>query len=173
EVGQATLVHRPAPGRGAGRCSEVEELDADAVPLEVDGVELDAPETQQRVARLARNAELVLEAETEQVAVEPERPLHVGNANADVGKAKKRDHRAKGSEKRIAGAANGERGAGQPRTPPERSPPRRSGERAPFHATEPKASGGAPRPAPRPRTLRVAFFSMLGLDRHRDRARHL
>src|SRR5438876_677490 len=69
--------------------------------------------------------------------------------------------------------AYGERGAGPPRAPPVRSRTRRSGERAPFHATEPKASGGAPRPAPRPRTLRIPFFSMLGLDRHLDRTRRL
>ena len=60
--------------------------------------------------------------------------------------------------------AYGERGAGPPRAPPVRSRTRRSGERAPFHATEPKATGGAPRPAPRPRTLRIPFFRALRVD---------
>src|SRR5256886_15397750 len=60
--------------------------------------------------------------------------------------------------------AYGERGAGHPRAPPVSSRTRRPSRRAPHHASEPKASGGAPRPAPRPRTLRVPFFSTLAKD---------
>src|SRR5207245_9934397 len=57
--------------------------------------------------------------------------------------------------------AYGERGVGYPRAPPVSSRPRRPSRRAPHHAREPKATGGAPRPAPRPRTLRVTSSSTL------------
>src|SRR2546427_380208 len=117
EVGQAALVHRSAAGRGAGRCGEVEELDADAVPLEVDGMEVDARETQQRVARLARDPQLVLGAEAEEVAIEPERSLHVGDADADVGQAEERDHRVAHGEWGDVTRAREGRGRGCRRFP--------------------------------------------------------
>src|SRR5262249_48607745 len=93
EMREPALVHRPAPRWRPGGRREVKQLDTNAVPLEIHGLQLDAPQTQQRVARLTRHPQLVLEAEPQQIAIEPQRPLHVGDADPDVGQPKKRNHR--------------------------------------------------------------------------------
>src|SRR3989442_1736489 len=87
EVREPVLVHRPrARGRGR-RAREGEQLDAHAVAREVYRVQINAPEPEQRVARLSRDAQLVLVAEAPAGAGEVEGALPVPDTEADVGGA--------------------------------------------------------------------------------------
>ena len=92
-MGEADLVHRPRAVRGRRRTREVEELDPDAVAREVDRLQLRTAQPEQRVRRLALHLELVLRREAEQVAIESQRPLEVGHADADVREPLDRDRR--------------------------------------------------------------------------------
>jgi hypothetical protein len=92
QVRQAVLMHRPLRSGRRGRAREVQQLDPHAVAREVLGVELRPLQTQERVRRLALDVERVLPPEAEQVAVEAQRALEVGDADADVGEALEREH---------------------------------------------------------------------------------
>src|SRR5207248_8571520 len=85
-------VQRPRAQSRWRRARAREQLDAHAVAREVDRAQVDAPEPEQRVARLARDAQLVLVAEAQAVAVEVEGAVHVRDADADVGEPLERDH---------------------------------------------------------------------------------
>src|SRR5262249_31254453 len=62
----------------------------------------------------------------------------------------------------------GERGAGTPRAPPMRSRALRSHRREPSVASASKASGGFPRPAPRPRTLQSSVLRLVEQVSHAE-----
>src|SRR5262249_47189456 len=93
---QAVLVHRALPRRRRRRAREMQQLDAHAVTGEVERAQLRAAQPQQGIGRLALDRQLVLDREAEQITVEAQRALEIGDADPDVGQALDRElrHRA-------------------------------------------------------------------------------
>src|SRR5689334_21169131 len=92
EMREAGLVHPARVGRRRRRMREAEELDAHPVADQIYGVEIHATQSQQRVARLTLDVQLVLEAKAEDVAVEAQRALEVRDRDADVRQAYDGNH---------------------------------------------------------------------------------
>ena len=86
DVREAGLVHRPRAERlGLARGGEVQELEHEAVAHEIGGGHPERRRQRHELRRaLVGRVDLALEREAEQLAVEPLRPLEVGDALAHV-----------------------------------------------------------------------------------------
>jgi len=86
EVRESRSVHRAGRPivRGVQRF-EVQQLEAEPIPLEVDRVERRVGELEEARGRLARKVEPRSLMEPEQIAVEAQRGVEVGDAQPEVG----------------------------------------------------------------------------------------
>ena len=65
----------------------MQQLDAHAVAGEVERAQLRAAQPQQTIRRFALDRQLVLDREAEEVTVEAQRALEIGDADPEVGQA--------------------------------------------------------------------------------------